>query len=1249
MSLDPDAAKIDSRTGASPLLSAKADEARYSALPNYIFGIHDPGGESYMLAAEKPGWVLVSVRVKPPDHNGDFSYLADQGLGPIVRLNNGYLSAGSLPNSTQYDRFALHCAEFVAESKGAHFWIIGNQPNSALERPGNDGTDNSGEVITPDMYARCFNGCRAAIRELPGHENDWVIPAAVAPFKTHTNYPKNPSGDWVRYMADMLFQILTQHGRPDGLALHTYTHGHDAGLVSSDSMAAGHFSDRHWNFRAYRDFLTAAPPALRSLPVFITETQPLEPGWTDEDKGWIQAACSEINSWNAVPSNQPIQAVCFHRWEPRPGDTRAASIADKPEVVEDLAAALRCDYRVRWPGLPSKPDYRADWLEVPSVPDNVIETRSLIEGRVVVRNSGAKAWPVAGPKAVLLACRWLDETGLDATPYPYGEELTLGHSVLPGQTAIVESVRVRAPSRPGIYTLKYDLTHGQGGWFAENDSPAKVCTVTVGPPPYAVEWEHVIHVGENSIEPKANLVGQVRVKNVGSIAWLTDGANPVRLGYRWYDFQDTEMSVPSYPGEFDMDADTPPGGTACFEDVVLRAPEKEGTHTLVWDLLHDGVAWFSTLGAQVSSQGIKVEIPLPDLAAKWMSIFEIPKELEPNQTVNGSITLQNTGVQNWNCGGENPFELHVQWYDPLGNHVEGMPALSEYPLPVDVPAGECVTIEGVQVRAPVTQGKYTLVFDIAKVGVAFFSSIGSRPYDCHVEVKTAAPDDLVEWVEPFPLPQHPVEAGARLTGGIILKNVGALPWNRNGSQAVFLRSRWLETTGEDAGRRTEKFPLGHDVAPRDSFAFEEIAVQAPDRAGKFVLNFELAREGDGMFGEAGSPSLRVPVTVIPPQLEWGAEFISHTIPVSLAVAQEATVVLRVRNVGRKTWTRDGENRVFAAYSWQDAAGVSLLPDHENQAFLEADVPPGEMTQIQARLVAPELPAKYRLEWDLFADKAGPFKSGGNAPLVLAAEVTAEPNETNLWRVEASHQGATAHHAIDGDLVSFWSSENNQESGMWLRVCFGRPRLLDGIAFRSPVNGFPLGYVLRISHDGQTWRSVWDVPSGNSTDIVASFAPQEVLYAQVDLVAPFEKPWIVGDVQVHQASKWGATASLNGDAAINAIDNDPGTIWTGGDVQTPGMWLQIDLGQVESVTGLSLLPPQDQIPLGFQISIWNEPSGRWQKVAERRDNSTPVDVSFAPVQTQYIQVQLVQEASRPWSISEARVTRAMTGWIGPSTD
>lgn len=322
-----------------------------SQLPQHIFGMHDTGAEHLFNAAGKPGWITITVLAG--DGPRDFSALTNAGFGVIVRLNNAYGSGGTIPTPSQYDAFAEACARYVAHSQGAHIWIIGNETNLEAERPGNqDG--RGGEMITPELYALCFAKCYAAIKNVPGHADDWIIPSPPGPWNPTTAYPTNPIGDWVIYFRDILNECLKRGARPDALALHTYS-AHDvpmdANLVESQERMNPPYQERHWQFRAYRDFLGSVPAALRTLPVFITESQHLP--WENRDAGWMQRAFAEINAWNANAANQPIQALCLFRWHSSSDPNEAGwGISDKPNLIGDFRAALQNDFRARWLAAP---------------------------------------------------------------------------------------------------------------------------------------------------------------------------------------------------------------------------------------------------------------------------------------------------------------------------------------------------------------------------------------------------------------------------------------------------------------------------------------------------------------------------------------------------------------------------------------------------------------------------------------------------------------------------------------------------------------------------------------------------------------------------------------------------------------------------------------------------------------------------------------------------------------------------------
>ncbi|MGE3487928.1 MAG: glycosyl hydrolase 108 family protein [Nitrospira sp.] len=319
-------------------------------MSQYIFGLHDAGGERLMLDAGRPGWIVFTEALGVDRSGRDYRAWADQGLGVIVRLNHGYGSAGTLPQAGRHEAFAERVANWVAASIGCARWIIGNEPNHPNEWP-------NGEPITPEQYALYYTFCRDAILDLPGHENDQVLMAAVAPWCAKCTYPGNETGDWIKYFQDMIRYTALL----DGFALHAYTHGAHPSLIQSESkMSAPGFSHRLLHFRVYREFLAAIPIHLHSVPIYITESNQGDHGWLDANTGWVQAAYAEIDKWNQQPNSQKIQALCLYRWN----DHDQWEIGKKPGVIDDLRQALRNDYRVPIATTPQPTQWRRAVVQV---------------------------------------------------------------------------------------------------------------------------------------------------------------------------------------------------------------------------------------------------------------------------------------------------------------------------------------------------------------------------------------------------------------------------------------------------------------------------------------------------------------------------------------------------------------------------------------------------------------------------------------------------------------------------------------------------------------------------------------------------------------------------------------------------------------------------------------------------------------------------------------------------------------------
>ena len=144
---------------------------------DYLYGLHDPGGEQHMLDAGTPGWIVFTEGIghDPNDRSGgDYRSYSNRGLGVITRLNNAYYPNGTIPNSRYYVDFAQRCANYVANSPGCKIWIIGNEPNYRIERP----PAVAGQSATPTIKSDSISA-----EERPGPEYELV---------------EGPTGIWAR-------------------------------------------------------------------------------------------------------------------------------------------------------------------------------------------------------------------------------------------------------------------------------------------------------------------------------------------------------------------------------------------------------------------------------------------------------------------------------------------------------------------------------------------------------------------------------------------------------------------------------------------------------------------------------------------------------------------------------------------------------------------------------------------------------------------------------------------------------------------------------------------------------------------------------------------------------------------------------------------------------------------------------------------------------------------------------------------
>lgn len=258
--------------------------------PRSIVGIHDPGGE-HLLGGQ--GWLVFTETVDSAP--GDYRQWA--GYNIVVRLNNGYAPAGTIPPPDRYPEFARKCAAWVAGSQGVDFLVIGNEIAHRHEWP-------TGQPITLSSYLDCYRLCYDAIKTVAPHVK--IAPQAVAPWNDST--PDAP--DWILQLTAMLTALP---GRVDWIALHAYTREYSLDAFVSDARMGPPYAHRYAGWETLYEFMAAIPQALRHLPVVITEVNGNAP-WSAYQPGWLQTLYAQIDGWNATPDNQQIMGACLFRW-----------------------------------------------------------------------------------------------------------------------------------------------------------------------------------------------------------------------------------------------------------------------------------------------------------------------------------------------------------------------------------------------------------------------------------------------------------------------------------------------------------------------------------------------------------------------------------------------------------------------------------------------------------------------------------------------------------------------------------------------------------------------------------------------------------------------------------------------------------------------------------------------------------------------------------------------------------------------
>ncbi len=284
------------------------------------------------------------------------------------------------------------------------------------------------------------------------------------------------------------------------------------------------------------------------------------------------------------------------------------------------------------------------------------------------------------------------------------------------------AANVRAPLVAGVFCLQYDLVKEGVTWFSTQGAAVLSKTVTVSTPQYGVTWG--ADATPATMNAGVTLAVNVGFTNTGSLAWSSSGPNAVHLSYHWRNGACPGNGSAVWDGlRTALPADIASGAGITNLSVQVKAPSAAGAYCLQYDLVKEGVTWFSSQSASVLAENVTVSVPQNGVT--WGGT-NAPSSMAAGSTQSVNVTFTNAGSAAWTAGGANPVHLSYHWRN--GACPGATSAVWDgirTSLAANVAPGATVTNLAAQVKAPAAAGAYCLQFDLVKEGVAWFSTQGS--------------------------------------------------------------------------------------------------------------------------------------------------------------------------------------------------------------------------------------------------------------------------------------------------------------------------------------------------------------------------------------------------------------------------------------------------------------------------------------------------------------------------------------------
>ncbi|MHB1335411.1 MAG: LCP family glycopolymer transferase [Candidatus Humimicrobiaceae bacterium] len=262
------------------------------------------------------------------------------------------------------------------------------------------------------------------------------------------------------------------------------------------------------------------------------------------------------------------------------------------------------------------------------------------------------------------------------------------------------------------------------------------------------------------------------------------------------------------------------------------------------------------------SKAMWQRILLGEPASKYNATYSIaadaiPDALATGMTYNISVTVKNTGAIRWENGGSSPVFLGYHWINFDTKEMVVFDGRRSVLPQAAVNPGEEVTFE-MKINSPPSKGKYILQIDLVKEGITWFSYQGVPPLEkyCTLDVSYSAQYD-----DGATTPLY-LEPGQEFSSQIMVKNTGYILWEHYKKEGrIDLGTHWVNRdTGEVVLWDGVRGLLPVDVSHNEQ-ATVDMKLNAPQKPGRYILQYDMVHEGKTWFSEQGVIPLEININV----------------------------------------------------------------------------------------------------------------------------------------------------------------------------------------------------------------------------------------------------------------------------------------------------------------------------------------------------------------------------------------------------